>query len=191
MRLRDSLTLVVILAAIAGLFWFFNLRGDDDTPSNPTNIELYRLVSDDLASVKVTTADGDVLMVREEGSWQVVSEGSSQTADQGRMNGYILALAAVIAESIIDEAPTELAQFGLDPPGATIEVSDGENTRTIFIGGTSPVQSVDYAMVPDRPEVFLISPSWGQIARTIIENPPLPAPTPTPTPPPTETPEPE
>ncbi len=55
----------------------------------------------------------------------------------------------------VDDAPTNLARYGLDPPRATIEVSDADNTLSLRIGDQT--EGGRYAMREGLPSVFVLS----------------------------------
>lgn len=52
---------------------------------------------------------------------------------------------------------TELAEYGLQPPQASITLQlEGQETRSLHIGTRNPVQSSLYAQINDTPQVVLV-----------------------------------
>ncbi len=59
-------------------------------------------------------------------------------------------------KDIVDENPTDLAQYGLDKPAYTLEYGDGKTTKKILFGKEEVKGSTTYAKYPDGKSVFTI-----------------------------------
>ena len=55
----------------------------------------------------------------------------------------------------VDDAPTNLARYGLAPPRATISISDTDRTLELLVGDET--EGGRYAKLPGRPSVFVLS----------------------------------
>lgn len=181
--------LVVILVVLAGAWWIFQGRPQDNAASRPvTDIEMYRIPNDDLNSIDLVYNGRQMQLRKENGQWNVTVDGATLPGDQARISSSSLALGAAVAERVVNEAPTDYRQFGLDPPLATIRVGGGGRSGGMDLGTVNPIGNLGYARIPGRPEVYLISPSWLQVVDGLYRDLPFVRPTPTPGPSPTPVP---
>jgi hypothetical protein len=98
------------------------------------------------------------------------------------------------ATRLLDNAGTDLSQYGLDPPKEyAVALLEEGTSYQLDIGIKTPVQSGTYARRPDQPNVYVIADQFASDLERLIGDPKEP-PTPTPrpaTPPPGLLPAPE
>ena len=73
---------------------------------------------------------------------------------QSNMESLATAVTKMTARSVIEEKPTDLAQYGLDDPQATVTVSYSDGSFVLKIGDTVTSGSANYIMVNDDPTVY-------------------------------------
>lgn len=173
------------MAGLGVLVLFTGPGGSE--PTKPT-LFIYNLPSDDLVSMEFRSRIRVLSLKKDaEGKWQMLEPVRAE-ADQGRVSGTTLAVAGVVADKVMEEKPQSLARYGLDNPEYQITVSSKDDrAATILIGALNPVANKHYAQRKGYDPVYLIDQSWGEVARGLLDNIPLPA---TPTPEPTATPTP-
>lgn len=76
-------------------------------------------------------------------------------ANQGWLEDLSTDLQSLRINEFVDDAPSDLAAYGLDPPAARIVVVDAENTLDLVIG--SETEGGRFAKFADTPSVFVLS----------------------------------
>ncbi|MGH9411131.1 MAG: DUF4340 domain-containing protein, partial [Vicinamibacterales bacterium] len=79
-------------------------------------------------------------------------------ADQAEISGITSNLASLSLDRVIDEKPSDLKQYGLNPARVEVSFKDG-GSHALLIGNKTPTGTDLYAKLPDKPRVFLI-PSY-------------------------------
>lgn len=179
MRIRDTVILLVVFALL-GTGYYVSTR---PTPATGTSrIYLYDLNSDDVESIELRQGERTLKLQKQDKTWQMVAPQSAE-ADQGRVNGAVLALSAVVADRVIAEKAEDLALYGLASPQiqATIGVKGGGGA-TLLLGERNPVANQYYAQRRGKETVFLVDSSWAEVILGLLNQLPIATPTPTPTP---------
>lgn len=154
--IRSFLVLVVIAAALGGYLYYDSKRepGDDKKQEKV----FADAKSDKIDQVTVKSVSGDKTTIQKQagGGWQI-TQPAAVGADGAELSGITSNLASLEVQRVVDDQPTDVKQYGLDP--ARIEVSfkqDGRE-RTLLLGQKTPTGTDIYAKVPDKPRVFLVS----------------------------------
>lgn len=185
MKFQQTLILLLVLAGLGALVLFTGSGGSE--PSKPT-LFIYNFPSDDIEGIEIRGRTRTLRLKKDAGDkWQMLEPVQAE-ADQGRVSGTTLAVAGVVADKVMEEKPESVARYGLDNPLYQLTVSaKGDRAATLHIGDLNPVANKNYAQRKGYDPVYLIDSSWGEVARGLLDNIPLPA-TPTPEPIPTPTP---
>jgi hypothetical protein len=157
--------LVVLGAAIGGYYWLSRPK-----PAAATGPK---------AAEKLTLATGDrdklvkmELYDRPEGAMTIVKNGKDWTIQPPPPAGVAMETSSIddlagnftglTAESVVDEKPTDLAQFGLQPPkaAATGTFSDGTK-HTLLLGDRTPSRGGYYMQVKGDQRVYSVLPMEG------------------------------
>jgi hypothetical protein len=76
-------------------------------------------------------------------------------ANQGWLENLGTDLQSLRINEFVDDAPADLAAYGLDPPTARIVVADAQNTLNLLIG--SETEGGRFARFAETPNVFVLS----------------------------------
>jgi hypothetical protein len=79
------------------------------------------------------------------------------TADEAELSGMTSNLASLEVQRVIEDQPTDLKQFGLDPARIQVSFKAGGKDHTLLIGSKTPTGADMYARVAETPRVFLVS----------------------------------
>jgi hypothetical protein len=184
MKWRNTLILLVILAALATYTYFGVMQKGAEQATETPNSELaiFNLSGQDILSLKVTTADSkSVELKREAGQpWTMVSP-ASQGVDETRINSLVDQLARLTASRALTQT-NNLAEYGLITGTLTANITlTGGVTHTLLVGETNPSGSSYYALADGKQTpVYLIYSSDVDGLQRLVTQPPYP-PTPTPT----------
>jgi hypothetical protein len=123
-------------------------------------IRLASLVSDDV--VRIEASSSGLVLERQEGVWRRVPD-DGFALDQEEINGLTWSLSNMRADKIIDEAPSSLDAYGLEPPRSRTIVTASSGESVEFFGGRlAPSRAGYYAMKKGDPRVYLVSTYPGE-----------------------------
>jgi hypothetical protein len=78
--------------------------------------------------------------------------------DSEAVNTFLSSISTVDADSVVDEKPSDVAQFGLTQPSITVALTmkDGK-TRTLLLGDDAPTGGDVYAKTENKPTVYAVA----------------------------------
>jgi hypothetical protein len=153
--IRSFLVLVVIAAALGGYLYYDSKR----EPGDDKKLEkvFAEAKSDKIDQVTVKSVSGDRTTVQKQaGGWQV-TQPAPVNADEAELSGITSNLASLEIQRVVDDQPTEVKQYGLDPPRIEVTFKQDGKERTLLLGQKTPTGTDIYAKLPDKPRVFLVS----------------------------------
>jgi hypothetical protein len=188
MNLRVTLGFLVAALVLGGIVFGldrFNIGPTPTANSTATAVAsagLQIITFDDGKVTVVELHQGDT-MVRAEKSqdtWTVA--GSGEPANRISFNSLLARMSQLRAVRRVDNAGSDLSQYGLDPPKdqAIVELNDGTRVA-LLIGTKTPIQTGTYAKVSDSPDVVVIADQFVSDLERLVGDPKEP-PTPTPRP---------
>lgn len=177
---RSTWILLIIFAAIVGLFFYLNRQGgasQDDVELEAENSQPVEFLFTDESGVSlginISDTDGNFVEIarNQDGVWMLKQPTESE-ANQGMAESAASQLTSLRILSRLDLA---LEYAGLVPPSylVTVNFSSGE-IFTVEIGDLTPTQSGYYARLSMGDEVLVISKSGVDSLLTLLSNPPYP-----------------
>jgi hypothetical protein len=123
--------------------------------------QLLAFQDDDVSRVTIAAADGKTttLARKDKDSWTV--DPGDYPADLTEVRSYLSSLRATRAVDFPDEAPTDLAKYGLDKPTRTVTVytgKEGKASQALLLGKetTEGTQKQIYAKTASAPTVYAL-----------------------------------
>jgi hypothetical protein len=155
--LKSTLVLLVALAGLVGYIYFV----DSEQPPDAADAlpKAFDVSPENIEEVQIRTIAGENARVqRIETSWQVV-EPMTVAADAVQVASVTSSLANLEVQRVVDENPTDLGQYGLNPPRLEVSfrVKDESDVRRLLIGEKTPTGENLYAKTPGENRVFLIA----------------------------------
>jgi hypothetical protein len=154
---------VVLTAIVGGIYWTNKHKADEAKKPAASATESPKVLSipeDQFKEVKIAkTGSEPTVVARESGKWMLVLP-KALPADQDAVTSLVSTLSSLNADRVVDEKPTDLAQFGLATPKEQIVITkkDGK-TQTLDVGDDSPVGSGAFAKLEGAQQVYVI-PSY-------------------------------
>ncbi len=116
-----------------------------------------KLDRDKIDSLEVTTPQRTLEVAKQNGEWRLASPVQAR-ADFSSIEGLVGRLATLQMKSTAADNATDLKQYGLEKPAATVRLGSGSSQATLAIGSSSGEGAV-YARDLSRPAVFTIESS--------------------------------
>ena len=156
--LKSTIALVVVLIGLVAYIYFIDSKKPaSDAPE--AKAKAFTVDADQIEEIHIKPASGDASRVQKtNGTWQLV-EPEKAEADQGQVSNAATSLATLEINRVVDENPSDLSQYGLNPPKAEIafRAKGQKDTRQLLLGEKTATGSDLYAKTPDQKRVFLIS----------------------------------
>jgi len=160
--------LAVLIGLVAYIYFVDSKKPASGAPETKT--KAFTVDADQIEEIHMKPASGDASRVQKtNGAWQLV-EPEKADADQGQVSNAASSLATLEINRVVDENPTDLSQYGLNPPKAEVafRVKGQKDPRQLLIGEKTTTGGDLYAKTPDQKRVFLIS---GYLENTFERTP--------------------
>lgn len=155
--LTTTIILVLVLAGLVGYIYFVDAgRPPGGAEALP---KAFDVSPENIVEVRITNAAGETARVeRVETRWQLL-EPDMADADPTAVASVTSSLASLEVQRVVDETPSDLAQYGLEQPQIDVafRVRDQTEFQRLLIGDKTPTGSDLYARKPDESRVFLIA----------------------------------
>lgn len=172
-KVRIIISVVVfVILFISYLYIINNENSDDDININADNsvITQYNLLNktaDEVKGAVITSANGVIEYVNNKSDTQssnwTIKNYESIEFNNNEINNVIGSFAQLTSNEIITENPTNLSQFGLNPPQLTAEIEYTDGSRkTLFLGNKTPDNDYYYTMIDGDSNVYIIDSINGE-----------------------------
>ncbi len=164
---RNAFTLVSLLLSLVVLvgayIWYVNREKQQEAEEKETQdeITLAKFDKEKVKSLHYVANDVDITLEFKDELW-ISEEDPDRPINQDKVDSILNLVDEVKAKQIINEAPDDLEEYGLNKPKASLEVILEDDTNLVLkIGDDSVGVSGVYALVNDDGKVYLLSSSFG------------------------------
>lgn len=151
----------VVLVVLAGLVWWTNKHPSASAASaTPAAPKILSLQENQIQQVTLDKSGSPPLVLKKLADKWMIAEPKVMPADSTAVDSLTSTAATLNADRVIDEHPSNLAQFGLDNPKEEVDftLKDGKTDKLLF-GGDTPSGSDTYAKLASKPAVYTV-PSY-------------------------------
>ncbi|MGA9059528.1 MAG: DUF4340 domain-containing protein [Terriglobia bacterium] len=161
---RKYLNTLIALAALAGLwgiFTYLDKRASRETSKveAPKEEKIFALDSKHITSITFRPRDGEAVTCQHDGGTWAIAEPRKLSADQGTLSTVLNNFTTATVDEVVDPHPSDLKEFGLNPPAYSLEVStDSKPPKfTLLLGDDTPTSGGVYAQVAGNPRVVTLA----------------------------------
>ncbi len=165
-RYLNTLLAIAVLAVMWVGFTYLDKRksrGAAKTESKPAE-KLLALDSAHIQAFTLKARDGATFTCRREsGKWMLSAPATQPSnplpADQSAVSSFLSSLTTANLDEVVDPHPSNLKDYGLDPPAETVEVSSDSKPQqsTLILGDETPTGSGLYAQVAGSPRLVTLA----------------------------------
>jgi len=151
----------VVLVALAGLVWWTNKHPSASAASaTSASPKILSVADNQIQQIRISKPDSSPIVLKKLADKWAIAEPKAMPADADAVNSLSSSAGTLNADRLIDEHPTNLAQFGLDKPKEEVDLTlkDGK-TDKLLLGADTPSGSDTYAKLESKPAVYTI-PSY-------------------------------
>jgi len=160
---------IIILAFLGGYAYFWGMsKPETGQETENAHDRIFNINPKDAEEIALRMKGLFFLLEEEGGRWRLEKPHRADV-DSKRVEDILLIFDYGIVE-VIDEDPSDYAQYGLDRPELEIGVRVGgfPAFQTLLIGKNNPTNICSYAKVKGRPEVFLVGTAYrGEVEDAI------------------------
>ena len=138
-RLATTIALLVVLGGLVGYIYFVDSRNEPVDP-NAKPKAFVDLTTDNIEEIEFRSPDGQTSRVQKVGdNWQLVEPVKTE-ADTGVIGTVTSNLGTLEVQRVVDEAPADLAQYGLNPPRLDVafRLSGQKEFQRLLVGDKTP-----------------------------------------------------
>jgi hypothetical protein len=154
--LRSFLILLVVAVPLVGYMAYEWKREPADTDKKD---KVFSVEADKIEELTVKSESGEQTTLRKSGTdWQIVQPIAARS-DGAEVAGITSGLAGLEQQRLIDENPSDVAEYGLAPPRMEVTFKAGGQEHRLLVGRKTPPGTDLYAKLGNEKKVFLI-PSY-------------------------------
>ena len=154
--LTSLAVLAVVLLGLGSYIYFFQSKPSPG--SGEARPKAVGIPKDEIEQIVIKSASGEVSTVTKTGgTWQITAP-LAAPADETVMTRIVTLINGIEITRVVDENPTDLAQYGLAPPQVevTIKTSGAAGTERLLLGTKAAIGSAVYAQLSSSPRVILV-----------------------------------
>jgi hypothetical protein len=160
-KFLNTLIALVVLAATWGGFTYYDKHKAKEPPPVETGklTKVFSIGAPHIQSITFKPRDGEAFTCRRDGGKWTITDPHPLPLDQGNFSGVLNSLTTAMSEDVIDPHPTNLKDYGLDPPSFTLEVTTDTKpqTFTLLLGDDTPTSGGVYAQTSSNPQVLTLA----------------------------------
>jgi hypothetical protein len=152
------LLVLLVLAAGLGAYIYFVESKRDLTDPETRKDKVFAVETGTIEEVQLRSPNGDTTLRKNGTTWQVAAPVTA-AADEYTVSSLVSALETLEMQRSLQDNPSSVAQFGLDPARISVafKVAGDTTERRLEIGNKTPTGSDLYARVGGQPKLFLIA----------------------------------
>lgn len=155
--LRSFLLLLVIGLGLGAYVYFVESKRDPADADKKD--KAFTVEADKIEEITVKSESGEQTTLRKSNDdWQIAQPVSAEP-DGAEVSGLTTNLSTLEVQSVVDENPSNLAEYGLAPPRIEVAFKVGGQEQKLLVGRKTPPGTDLYAKRADQTRVFLI-PSY-------------------------------
>ena len=159
--LKSTILLVAVLGGLVAYIYFVDSKRPESGTETTKDKAFAELTAEQIEEVQLRSESGETARVQKTGeTWNLV-EPEAVEADSIALSTLTTTIAGLEIERVVDENPTDVKQYGLDPARVDVgfRVKGEKEFRHLLVGQKTPTGGDLYAKKPDEKRVFLI-PSY-------------------------------
>jgi len=157
--LRSTFILLVVLLGLLGYIYFVEMKKPAPSEQAAQRQKVFSVEAGTIEEVEVKAASGERTVLRKSGGAWAITEPLAAKADEGEASGLTSNLASLEIQRVVDEQPTDLAQYGLVKPRVEVAFKKAGQAAVerLLLGDKNATGGENYAKLAGAARVFLIS----------------------------------
>ena len=162
MKLRNLVVAAIVLAALSAGVWWAKKHPSASTTAaaTPPVQKIADIPQSKVQGIDISKKGSATLTLQaHNGRWSITSPGQ-YPADQDAVTTFLSALSPLNADTVVDDHPKDVAQFGLSDPQLSVTVHEANGKSDQFLLGSDvPAGSLTYLRTGAKPTVYAVANS--------------------------------
>ena len=157
-RKRSLIALAAALALLIGSYAYLRSRPPQiaDIDPGPPAIDISRFDRETIVSMSLRNEYGELAFERQDGQW-VITKPYDVPILQNTVVDLARTFSALGAEIVVEESPSDLTPFGLNPPAAVGEAKLADGSKVVLhLGNRTPEGNTFYLMMEGDPQLYTV-----------------------------------
>jgi hypothetical protein len=156
MKLGKLLIYLVILIAVVGWVYVVEIRYRPEQKKHEQEAKkIVQLEKDKIVKIGLVSPKNGKVEIQKPGKDWVITAPVRTKADKLAVDGLLTTIAEATSEKVIMEKDVKWADYGLDKPDFTVDVSTADKKTEIFFGAANPSKTSYYVRVDNDPKLLL------------------------------------
>lgn len=148
-------TILLVVICIGG-FWYASSK-DFFQEKKEEPKTLLTLKQEDVQAVAVKTEEQQIDLNRTDSGWEMKTPAAAPM-NTNQVDSWLDAIGLVTSTKVVEEQASNLANYGLDKPVGTYEVTMKDGSKKGLLVGTAlPIEGFSYVQVEGSPSVYQVS----------------------------------
>jgi hypothetical protein len=162
-RAWTLIAVVIVLGGIIGAYFWISRPKPAPVTSTGGRIELSKGDKEKISRIVLTNrAEGTLTLQKKDGKW-TTDPPMPGTMDTSNLDDLLYSFSSLVADRTIEDNPTDLSKYGLNPPRATaIGTWEDGISRTMYLGNKTDAGNTYYLQVKGDPKVYTVWMNNGQ-----------------------------
>ncbi len=155
MKFRGLIVAAIVLLVLAGVLYWSQHHKPKETASTTTPAIL-KIDPATVTSLTVKQKGAEPVTLTRSGAsrWEITAP-SQFPADSSTVSSMLSTLSPLNSDTIVEEQPTNLANYGLSDPSLEVDVTGKDSkTNRLFFGDDAPTGGGVYVQLAGNPRVF-------------------------------------
>jgi hypothetical protein len=157
MKFRGLIIAAAVLLVLAGvLYWSEHYKPKENTTASSTTPAILKIDPATVTSLIVKQKGAPPVVLARAGAnqWKITGPGD-YPADSSAVSSMLSALSPLNSDSIVEDHPANLADYGLSDPSLEVDVTGKDNkTSRLLFGDDAPTGGGVYVQLAGNPRVF-------------------------------------
>ena len=177
MSFRNTLVLIVILAALGGLIFYLQVSQKKEPTETPPDVWSYDEEKIDHITMKLPRENKAIAFVKvvkgDDEKWFIDST-PRKPVSLKRWGGIVLLLSGPQSRRVIANQVIDMTLYGLNTPSLVISLIIGKNKEnlTVIVGDRTPDDQAVYVILKEHQTVYLIDHTWYEVMIRLVREPP-------------------
>ncbi len=154
--------ILLLLVLVAGLGTYLYVYEIPKAEREGKKEKLVAVDKDAVTGITLVYPDREIELHRDDGTWKLVRPVQAP-AEEAAVKGLLGTITDAEVQRTLDEAPADLAPFGLDKPTVTarLTLKDGSQPPAVAVGKNTTIGGKTYVRKGDDPKLYLTTSSIG------------------------------
>lgn len=152
-------TAIGVLIVLGGALWWFNKHPTVDASSKtPPAPKLISVDANNIEDIRLVKSGAEPIELAKLANTWTITKPAAMGADQDAVSMLTGSIAMLNADRMIDDHPSNLADFGLTMPSEEIDITlKGGKTTKLLLGSDTPASTGIYAKLESDPKVYTVA----------------------------------